>query len=446
MTRYSSLVVADDLTGANDTGQQFATAGLDTVVIPSHSTRRPDADVLVVDTDTRTSDSQSATATVRDAISTVSATQTYKKVDSTLRGNVSAEIDAALSAVPSSLALVAPAFPATGRITVGGYHLVDGIPVSEAPAVQERENPPAESTLTALFAESEYPTAHVSIETVASGSTAVAARLCEIQQAQNTVVSFDAATDTHLHTIVDAGRRLEETPLYVGSAGLAAAFGQRVSAPTSTTTSSNVTEVANANRILGIVGSTNQRTFDQLRRIPDEFIVTLDIERAIDDPTGAGTVLASAARDRLHSDEIAVITSAVSNADVTAALDHGKTHGIGSESVRITILTALITAVSSLWTDYPPDAVFASGGTVAGAVFETLEIDAIELGTESIERTVPLTTATARGGRQIALATKAGGFGSDNAIVNCLAALGAKMTALKESDTDNNDSSDDDNR
>lgn len=416
---YQYLVIADDLTGANDTGQQFATAGLDTVVLPSHSTRRPDADVLVVNTDSRTSESRTAAADVRSAVSTASA-KIYKKVDSTLRGNLLAEVDAALSASSASIALVAPAFPASGRITVGGYHLVDGTPVSEASAVQTRENPPREADLTALFAGSEYPVSHASVETIAKGPDTLTARLRAVQERHEGLVVCDAATEDHLRTVADAGRRLTETPLYVGSAGLAGALEL-----TESTTSPD-SETATRS-VLGVVGSTNQRTFDQLRRVPDEIIVTLDVERAVADPAAAGDALAADVSNRLRPEGSVVVTSAQSTADVTAALEHGRTHGIESEAVRSNVARALTTAIDSLWTDCPTDAVFASGGTVAGTVFETLGIDAIELGSTAVEQAVPLATATTRDDRRVTLATKAGGFGSDDAIVNCLSALGADI-------------------
>ena len=52
-----------------------------------------------------------------------------KKVDSTLRGPLAAEIEAALAASGRTRAVVAPAFPATGRTTVGGVQHLDGVPV-----------------------------------------------------------------------------------------------------------------------------------------------------------------------------------------------------------------------------------------------------------------------------------------------------------------------------
>jgi len=63
----------------------------------------------------------------------------YKKIDSTLRGNFAVEIAAARRAVigllagsdpgVASLAIVAPAFPVTGRTTHGGWMFLNDIPL-----------------------------------------------------------------------------------------------------------------------------------------------------------------------------------------------------------------------------------------------------------------------------------------------------------------------------
>ena len=39
----------------------------------------------------------------------------YKKIDSTFRGNIAAELDAALDVFPVPLAVLTPAFPPAGR-------------------------------------------------------------------------------------------------------------------------------------------------------------------------------------------------------------------------------------------------------------------------------------------------------------------------------------------
>lgn len=93
-------VIADDFTGANDTGVQFSKKGLKTVVISSLNnlpTIDGSFDVIVVDTDSRFDSKERA---YKKVFSTVQALKDmrvnyiYKKLDSTLRGNIGSEIEA----------------------------------------------------------------------------------------------------------------------------------------------------------------------------------------------------------------------------------------------------------------------------------------------------------------------------------------------------------------
>ena len=130
------LVIADDLTGAADCGVACAGHGLETIVVLGDSGGEVQAEVLSIDGDTRRLPAKEAAAeTVRllrrhlhDEGSLL-----YKKLDSTMRGNVGAELAAALEVRRALardkdriVAVLAPAFPATGRTTVNGRQLVDG--------------------------------------------------------------------------------------------------------------------------------------------------------------------------------------------------------------------------------------------------------------------------------------------------------------------------------
>ncbi|HWR49583.1 MAG TPA: four-carbon acid sugar kinase family protein [Bryobacteraceae bacterium] len=119
-------ILADDLTGACDAGVQFARHGLKTVVWLDDSAL-PDADVVVLSTATRRDSPATAQAKVARACERLAQTGhelIYKKIDSTLRGNVAAEIEAC-GAVE---AWVTPAYPALGRQFIHGQLFIKGAP------------------------------------------------------------------------------------------------------------------------------------------------------------------------------------------------------------------------------------------------------------------------------------------------------------------------------
>jgi uncharacterized protein YgbK (DUF1537 family) len=121
-------VVADDLTGAADASAPFADRGAD-VGVAFAWPARADLDVLALVTDSRWRDESDAALRVGQMVlraRTWGAGQLFVKVDSTLRGNVRAEVSAALAAWPSTQVVATPAFPAQGRIVRDGVLYIHG--------------------------------------------------------------------------------------------------------------------------------------------------------------------------------------------------------------------------------------------------------------------------------------------------------------------------------
>src|SRR5262245_23419881 len=107
-------ILADDLTGACDTAVQFVREGWRTEV--QVRPRQTHAEVIAVNTSSRALTPAGAATAVRDAVGqlrTAGITRLYKKIDSTLRGQIGAELEAALDCwSPAAFAIVCPAFPA----------------------------------------------------------------------------------------------------------------------------------------------------------------------------------------------------------------------------------------------------------------------------------------------------------------------------------------------
>ena len=131
------LVLADDLTGANATGARFARAGLRVASVPPEqaAVAAADHDVVVANLDSRHLPAEQAADLVTDVVEAVwPVGLVVKRTDSTLRGNVGAEVEAALRAVGERTgapvrALMVPALPSAGRVTAEGVQLLDGQPL-----------------------------------------------------------------------------------------------------------------------------------------------------------------------------------------------------------------------------------------------------------------------------------------------------------------------------
>ena len=134
-------VLADDLTGALDTGVQFASAGVKTAVAVG-SVPPDGCAVAVCDLETRHMAPEEAFLRTREAVRQAQsrgARYFYGKTDSGLRGNLGAAL-AALREVDGRV-FFAPSYPENGRVTTGGVHLIDGVPVSRSLFGRDARNP-----------------------------------------------------------------------------------------------------------------------------------------------------------------------------------------------------------------------------------------------------------------------------------------------------------------
>ena len=177
------MILADDLTGAADSAAAFVDRSPEVVVALDRDARLA-APVLSIDLGTRGLDGEPASAHVLRALSSRRARQArilYKKIDSTLRGNVAAEIEAARVALGAKRRIVvAPSFPSQGRTVRDGRAFVDGKPLRGG-----------------------------NLERMLRGLD---------------ITICDATTDAELRAIARKGLALRPRPLFVGSAGLARAI------------------------------------------------------------------------------------------------------------------------------------------------------------------------------------------------------------------------------
>ena len=218
-------IVADDLTGACDTGTLFAgLAPVAVTVWPQALTGTP---VRVIDTESRAVEAAEAARRVAAVVGGRPDGRYFKKLDSTLRGHVGAEVDALLRALGGSGALLTPAFPAQGRTVLDRILLIDGVPLAETTGRPHPESPRLDTSnvVDLLRPGLDRPLAWIPIAEVRAGPAALAARLTRLG---GTVAVADAETDQDLDALVDAALALDPAPLLIGAAGLGRALAARL--------------------------------------------------------------------------------------------------------------------------------------------------------------------------------------------------------------------------
>ena len=229
----AGAIVADDLTGAMDGGVQLLGAAPVVVAVsPDAGAVRtvPAATTLVINTQSRGLAAPAAAARVRAACARLrgeSRMAWFKKLDSTLRGNVGAELAALHAALAPCTILCTPALPAQGRTVVAGELLVQGQPVMSTPYRDEVVAAAGSAVLDIV--RRQWPTGRAA----RLPAPAADSRLADAVRAGAELVVADAASDAHLRQLVAAGRRLAHSGrrlLWAGSAALLRALAPAAAA------------------------------------------------------------------------------------------------------------------------------------------------------------------------------------------------------------------------
>lgn len=129
MSRLPIYVLADDLTGAAEIAAIAHQAGQRAVVYTTIPTGRVDADVVVVNTETRLmSPARAAKRVAQFATKLRSRPHAafFKKTDSVLRGAVRSELDACVAALGYERSLLVPCNPSLGRVIRDGRYYLGG--------------------------------------------------------------------------------------------------------------------------------------------------------------------------------------------------------------------------------------------------------------------------------------------------------------------------------
>jgi uncharacterized protein YgbK (DUF1537 family) len=388
-------ILADDVTGGCDAGVQFSLRGVATRVyleLPQQLITSAEVSVLV--THSRGDAPEEACRKVRqvcDWIAASGATLCYKKIDSTLRGNLGAELEAVRSQFPDRVILVSPSFPNMGRIFLDGW-----LRVRSSEAIEPIH------LLSLLTRQGAERLAHISQPAVASGMLIEHVRQAETAGAR--IIAIDAASESHLWEIAKVAIQIVPKPLLVGSAGLAAAWSKLLLMPGgSKADEAEQTErvaravsdsVANSQPgpVVLCIGSTNPVTCQQLQRLKDtQRVETLDWQQ--DDTYRAQAALARGCH-------------------LVVPLPWASVHFSNLRRLFSAILEASLVR-----------GLLCSGGDTARLVCTALGVQAIQVSTEILPG-LPWGTLVGGAADLLPICTKAGGFGNPEALcqaVNFLA-------------------------
>jgi D-threonate/D-erythronate kinase len=354
------LALADDLTSALDALGPWAERRFDACVLLNDVDMFPVGAVLGIDLNTRYAETADAFSRFFEAGRRhCTHPLLLKTIDSTLRGRPAAELEGLVSGSGRRRVVVAPAFPAAGRITRSGRQYVDGIPIERSRYAQDLRAPVISSDLHDLFSKLEG--AEIDIR--------------------------DAESDADLDLIVASIEDVRDV-IWVGSPGLAAALARRYA---SSSNPKALMPLPRAQRVLTVVGSMHPSNATQVEHIRAEGGSIIRLETA-----DAQASVATLRQDLLQSANICLVAPA-SPCDPSEVLD---------------LIAHAVAATSDLI-----DGLVLTGGETARVVLERLGASELRLSGE-VSAGVPFGVAVC-GDRLISFATKAGGFGTADTLQRC---------------------------
>lgn len=399
----SVFVIADDLTGANDTGLQYAKEGWPVSIQLTHSCSPPQQQgVTVVDTETRELSGEMAGRAIgawmhRWPLHTADCV--YKKVDSTLRGNIGAEVGRLLQTGYFSSAVIAPAYPQSGRTTVNGIHYVHGV------ALEDTEYLPAGGHRTSRLAavvqrQLDIPVLALTGDQVADA--AVWQQLGRGGHSQPLVIAPDVRNAADLDHIERNAQYLPGKILWVGSAGLAQTLASKAPCSPRTTAPLPVLPLCTSAAI--VAGSLSAVTRKQLQ-IVEEFlecsVMRFSPEQLQD---------RAAVRNGVHRWDgrtVPVLTTEERRSTQTSSHRADQVaQGLGY-------------AAEILVKERGVGGLFITGGETAVYVCRQLGVRELFI-LDEVEEGIPYCAANPH---QLHLVTKAGGFGSEQAMVRGLSRM-----------------------
>lgn len=426
-----TVIIADDLTGANDTGAIIAQDGFQvgTVLDRSEISRFDAFDVLCLSTDSRAVSKEEAYQRIAQAAALFKNNKDLfisKRCDSTLRGNVGVEIDSIIEALGEDvIAVVVASFPDSGRTCVGDYLLVHNVPLEKTEVAHDAISPVTISRVTEIVRQqSKYSVGYVPLSQVMQGADAVKEAVLESAKT-NRVIVVDARTNEDIKAIAKGCIATKHRFVAIDPGTFTAYTTHELYA--------DRLERRDNKKILCGIGSASVLTRKQVKALRAKYnplIVKTDAIRFFDEKTREeeiNRVADEIIKGEAQSDILAVVTT-VDDSDV---LDFSKIRGCEGKSkgecaVYITNAMADIIYTIKHRLGDKIGGIYTSGGDISKAFCDKIKA----VGFDVRDEVVPLAIYSKLIGGDFdgtPIVTKGGLVGDETTLITCIDYLKEKI-------------------
>jgi len=419
-------VIADDLTGANDTGVQFTKKGYNTIVsvLDEQSTIIiPDnLDVFVMDIETRELEIKTARKKLRSILKKLNINKNdmvYKKVDSTLRGNIGNELEEIMMILNRDICIFSPSYPSYQRITIGGYLVVDQKPLSLSEYSYDNLKQVENSFIPFLLKkQTDFPVGQIDLKDVAKGQKTILSKINELYQKGNKIIVIDSTNEEHLKDIFASSLKLDRPVLFSGSAGLANHF------PNINNKNEDLKIKIENNKgpVIVVAGSRNSIMEGQVNYLKNRLNFTelkIDLEQVF---SNKDRILDNYAAECIKAikgnHDLVIHTDAIYNEEKSINKKLMLKYHLSFRGLEIKIKTFLGELTSKIVENSYVRNLILTGGDVALGVCKELNISNMNILDELLPG-IPLAIANYKD-YKLNIITKAGGFGKEDALYNLI--------------------------
>lgn len=415
------LMIADDLTGANANCSLMKKIGLRAAsFLGTNISQIPkNIDVVAATTDSRAMTSKQSYKEVAKKVKLFKEEDIIlysKRIDSTLRGNLGAELQAYQDSLAEKrVAIAVPAYPNSGRIVINGTMYVNGNLLVNTDAGKDPKMPVISSKVIDNFKKSyKGRIKEVFIEDIEKGLEHLI-NLIKSYSKDFDLIIFDTISNSHISLIAKAVSKSEIKYISVDpgpfSTELTSLLYKRLHIQT---------------KALAVIGSVTQITIDQLKELKKNYkhyevkvdpIKLMNMGTIQDEISRALKLI----KGNIEKVDLAILTTTPENLeDRLNLIEISKETGISVDDLSLIISRGLANIAKQILEDNETfSGIFSSGGDITVALAEEL----LSTGIEIKQEVVPLAAyGRVIGGLRpgLKIVSKGGMVGDEKTMVKCV--------------------------
>ena len=408
------LIVADDFTGACDTGVQFAKNHLKTIVISSTDSIRESlekCDILVLNTESRFDNPETAYKKAYDTGKIVIQEEIkyfYKKVDSTMRGNIGAEISGLMDALEIRHTFLVPALPKYGRTTLNGKVFINGVLLEETEFGNDPKNPVKESFIPKIISrQTDKKTGVIIHDYILAGKKTLIEKLQHHLNGGIEIIIFDVKEEKDLDLIASVISEIKIKVLFAGCSGLAEYLSKYL----------ELKKIRRSSIVIaGSVSEVTRRQIEFAVHYLTVKVVDIETENIFSDERNSEkSRILELVEGSVSRDEDLIIRTAPSRDAVTRSFETGEQYGLDRFNVTEKIATFLGEVAGKIIQNSNIKGILLTGGDTAIKTAQSLKIKGVVLHDEIVHG-IPYGYFEGEEYKEVIIVSKAGGFGGEDAI------------------------------